>query len=68
MDLWYGMGRFRPLLLPEVQVRRRRWAAPVGFHNILDLGRDELNARYFEGRTDRLRMEGNGTRLLRAEV
>jgi methyltransferase (TIGR00027 family) len=39
-----------------------------GFRNILDLGRAELNARYFNDREDGLRMEGNGTRLLSAEV
>jgi methyltransferase (TIGR00027 family) len=39
-----------------------------GFRNLQDLGRTELNARYFEGRADRLRIEGKGVRLMSAEV
>ena len=48
----------------EIADRMRRH----GFRNILDLGRAELTARYFSDREDGLRMEGNGTRLLSAEV
>ena len=33
-----------------------------------DLGADELNARYFHGRADGLRVGGHLGRLMRAEV
>jgi len=53
----------------------RSWFAPgeladrlrtLGFHGIVDLGRAEVNARYFRGRTDRLRVYGTAGRLLSA--
>jgi methyltransferase (TIGR00027 family) len=40
----------------------------AGFHSIVDLGRDELNARYFQGRTDNLCVEGGMARMVDAEV
>jgi methyltransferase (TIGR00027 family) len=41
--------------------------ADAGFGSILDLGRDEINARYFSGRTDGLRVAGDLARLLSTE-
>ncbi len=42
-------------------------AAELGaFQRIEDLGADELNLRYFAGRTDQLRVRGSGGRLLTA--
>ncbi|MCI4326658.1 MAG: class I SAM-dependent methyltransferase [Thermoplasmata archaeon] len=38
----------------------------LGFRGILDLGRAEVNARYFRGRTDRLRVYGTAGHLLSA--
>lgn len=40
----------------------------LGFSYIEDLGRDEMNARYTSGRTDRLRVKGNLAHLLLARV
>lgn len=40
----------------------------MGFHTIEDLGRDEMNARYYVGRGDALRVKGNLARLVRAMV
>lgn len=40
----------------------------MGFHAIEDLGRDEMNARYYAGRADGLRVKGNLARLVRAAV
>lgn len=37
-----------------------------GFHNLEDLGAAEINARYFEGRTDQLAMRGGAARFLSA--
>jgi O-methyltransferase involved in polyketide biosynthesis len=37
----------------------------LGFTQVEDLGRDELNERYFKGRTDGLRLNGIG-RLVKA--
>lgn len=48
----------------EIHARMQRH----GFRHITDLGRDELNARYFSDRADGLRVVGNGARLLSAEV
>lgn len=42
--------------------------ARIGLRAIEDLGADELNARYFQGRTDRLRVSGHLGRLISAEV
>jgi methyltransferase (TIGR00027 family) len=38
----------------------------MGFTEIEDLGREQLNARYFAGRTDELRVRANLGRLIRA--
>ena len=40
----------------------------LGFRAIDDLGRDEINARYFSGRSDRLRVSGRLGRIVSAEV
>jgi methyltransferase (TIGR00027 family) len=42
--------------------------AHLGFRAIEDLGADELNARYFQGRADRLRVSGHLGRVVSAEV
>lgn len=36
------------------------------FHSVEDLGADEINALYFSGRSDELRMRGNAARFLTA--
>ena len=38
------------------------------FAHVEDLGRDELNARYFHARTDRLTIRGSAGRLLHASL
>jgi len=38
----------------------------LGFHSIVDLGRDEINATYFAGRADGLAVRGTAGRLLSA--
>jgi methyltransferase (TIGR00027 family) len=40
----------------------------AGFRLIADLGRDELNARYFHGRGDKLQVRGTLARLIDAEI
>lgn len=40
----------------------------IGFHAIQDMGPEELNARYFQGRADGLRVRGRLGRLMSAEV
>lgn len=40
----------------------------MGFHSLEDLGRDQMNARYYAGRADALRVKGNLARLMRASV
>jgi methyltransferase (TIGR00027 family) len=52
---------FEPKALAERLIR-------IGFRSVEDLGSDEINARYFEGRADGLRVMGNVGRLLSAEV
>jgi methyltransferase (TIGR00027 family) len=52
---------FEPL-----QLRAR--LATGGFSNIADFGRDELNRRFFDGRTDGLRVRGGLGRVVSAEV
>jgi methyltransferase (TIGR00027 family) len=42
--------------------------ARVGFHSLENLGRDEINARYFSGREDGLRVPGILGRLISARV
>jgi methyltransferase (TIGR00027 family) len=39
-----------------------------GFHSIEDLGSVEINARYFEGRSDGLRVLGSAGRILSARI
>jgi hypothetical protein len=40
----------------------------LGFHGIEDLGADEINARFFARRSDKLRVVGRLGRLMSAEV
>jgi methyltransferase (TIGR00027 family) len=40
----------------------------MGFHSVEDLGADEINARYFKNRIDRLRVRGRIGHLMSAEV
>jgi methyltransferase (TIGR00027 family) len=40
----------------------------MGFRGVEDLGPDEINARYFSGRADRLQVKGNLGRLLAATI
>jgi methyltransferase (TIGR00027 family) len=40
----------------------------AGFRDIEDLGSAEINTRYFEGRSDRLRVLGSGGRILSARI
>jgi len=40
----------------------------LGFRTFEDLGMDEINARYFAGRSDRLRVGGGLARLMSAEL
>ncbi len=43
---------------------RQMAAELLGFHPVEDIGRDEINARYFAGRADQLQIRGNAGRLL----
>lgn len=56
---------FRTFFDPQVLAERLR---AMGFHNLEDLGADEVNARYFSNRTDQLRVVGRLGRLMSAEV
>jgi hypothetical protein len=47
-----------PAVLVDLPLPLRARLAAAGFSNIADFGRDELNARYFDGRTDGLRVRG----------
>lgn len=40
----------------------------IGFHSVESLGEEEINARYFIGREDDLRVSGNVGRLMKAQV
>ncbi len=40
----------------------------IGFHGIQDLGADEINARYFAGRSDKLKVMGRMGRFMSAEL
>lgn len=40
----------------------------IGFRTVEDLGADEINARYFQGRADGLRIMGNAGRLVGATI
>src|SRR5262249_54423647 len=42
--------------------------ADLGFREIVDFGRDQINARYFSGRRDGLRVYGRLARIVSAEV
>lgn len=55
--------RFRLLLSKEEMGKELR-----GFRMIEDIGRSELNERYFQGRVDALRVIGSGHRLFCASV
>lgn len=52
-------------LFYEPQELRER-LEPLGFHLTEDLGREELNARYFTNRVDELRVKANLARLVHA--
>ena len=56
---------FRTFFDPPVLAARLQG---VGFHGIEDLGTDEINARYFAGRSDKLKVVGRLGRLMSAEV
>ena len=56
---------FRTFWSP-LDLRNRLTAA--GFHGIEDLGADEINARYFAGRADGLRVSGELGRVASAEL
>ncbi len=56
---------FRLFFEPEALMAR---LLDMGFHSIEDLGRDQMNARYYAGRADGLRVKGNLARLVRAGV
>jgi methyltransferase (TIGR00027 family) len=49
---------------PELQEELRR----MGFASFEDLGKEEINARYFSGRSDGLRTGGGAGRLMKARV
>ena len=55
---------FRTAFAPKALQERLMRAA---FRSVEDLGSDEINARYFRGRADGLRVMGNFGRLLSAE-
>lgn len=55
---------FQSSFLPQKLATRLR---QLGFRSILDLGQEEVNARYFHGRSDRLRIYSNRGHLLSAE-
>ena len=56
---------FNLFLDPAALIERLR---RMGFKHTEDLGREELNARYFAHRTDGLRVRGNLARLLHAAL
>ena len=56
---------FRTFFDPPVLIARLK---EMGFHNVEDLGADELNERFFKDRTDKLRIVGRLGRLISAEV
>jgi len=61
-----GAGEpFHLFFEPEELADRLR---ALGFQRLEDLGREELNARYFAGRSDGLRIRGNLARIVSAEV
>jgi len=61
-----GAGEpFRTFFEPRTLVTK---LSEIGFQSIEDLGTEELNARYFGGRRDGLRVGGSLARLIGAEV
>ena len=56
---------FRTFFDPAALAERLR---AMGFHRLEDLGADEINARYFNNRTDELRVIGRLGRLMSAET
>lgn len=56
---------FRTFFDPAALAERLRG---IGFSSVEDVGTDELNARYFKDRTDKLRVAGRLGRLMSAEV
>lgn len=56
---------FRTFFDPHVLSEK---LATIGFHAVETLGAEEINARYFTGRDDELRVSGNVGRLMKAQV
>ena len=56
---------FRTFFEPPALIAR---LTKMGFHEIEDLGADEINERYFKNRTDELRVAGRLGRLIAAEI
>jgi methyltransferase (TIGR00027 family) len=56
---------FRTFFDPGVLKAR---LAGMGFHDIEDVGADEINARYFSNRSDKLQVMGQLGRLMSAEI
>ncbi|HEX2616327.1 MAG TPA: class I SAM-dependent methyltransferase [Flavobacteriales bacterium] len=56
---------FRTHPTPEMM---HSWLKRVGFHHIVDLGAEEFNKRYFQGRMDGLRIGGKSLRVVSAEI
>ena len=56
---------FRTFFEPDALVARLQH---LGFARIEDLGRDEINARYFARRADRLQMRGRLGRMISGDV
>jgi methyltransferase (TIGR00027 family) len=54
---------FRGFFEPEALVKSMR---EMGYAHVVDLGADEINARYFAGRNDGLRVSGRVGRMLSA--
>jgi O-methyltransferase involved in polyketide biosynthesis len=56
---------FRTFFEPAALAERLRG---IGFASVEDLGADEINARYFKNRPDKLRIMGRIGRLMSAQV
>jgi methyltransferase (TIGR00027 family) len=56
---------FRTFFEPSVLAERLR---QIGFRRVEDLAADEINARYFKDRADRLRVTGSAGHLMSAEI
>lgn len=61
-----SLGEPLRLFFEPAQLKSR--LLQMGFHQSEDLSSDDLNARYFQGRTDRLRVKGRLARLVCATV